>query len=116
MRDGEDYSSIAVVDADPKMASSPRRRKKVVTFASMAQLAEIQALATCETDSQSSEIGKPACAKEANSQPLQEPGLFLNMPLEDFDATGGHVSRSYVTKTKLDKEREMIKFLNSVMM
>ena len=58
----------------------------------MSELAEIQALATCETDSQSSEIGKPACTEETTLQALQDPSLFLNMPLEDYDATDGNVS------------------------
>lgn len=92
LRDGEDDSSFAGDNVDEKMVPSPRRRKKVVTFASLAELSEIQALATCETDSQSSEIGKTSCSEETKQQALQDPSLFLNMPLEDYDVTDGNVS------------------------
>ena len=92
LRDGEDDSSFAGDNVDEKMVPSPRRRKKVVTFASLAELSEIKALATCETDSQSSEIGKTSCSDETNLQALQDPSLFLNMPLEDYDVTEGNVS------------------------
>ena len=89
--DEEHCSALTVDDADDKMASSPRKRKKVVTFASMAELAEIQALASCEIDPQASEIGKAASVNETRLQASQDPSLFLNMPLEDYDATDGKV-------------------------
>ena len=88
----EDNTSLTDVSSRDKTTPSSRRRKKVVTFASMAELAEIQALAACETDSQCSESGKTPSLDETTLQALQDPRLFLNMPLEDYDATCGNVS------------------------
>ncbi|CAH3140850.1 unnamed protein product [Porites lobata] len=87
----EDNTSLTDVSSRDKTTPSSRRRKKVVTFASMAELAEIQALAACETDSQCSESGKTPSLDETTLQALQDPRLFLNMPLEDYDATCGNV-------------------------
>ena len=88
----EDNTSLTDVSSRDKTTPSSRRRKKVVTFASMAELAEIQALAACETDSQCSESGKTPSLDETTLQALQDPRLFLNMPLEDYDALCGNVS------------------------
>lgn len=88
----EDNTSLTDVSSRDKTTPSSRRRKKVVTFASMAELAEIQALAAYETDSQCSESGKTPSLDETSLQALQDPRLFLNMPLEDYDATCGNVS------------------------
>ncbi|KAJ7374231.1 hypothetical protein OS493_007307 [Desmophyllum pertusum] len=87
----EHDSSLAVDNVDDKPTVSPRRRKKVVTFASLANLAEIQALAICETDSQSSEMDKTDCSEEPKQQASPDPSHFLNMPLEDYDATCSNV-------------------------
>ena len=93
MLNGIEYNtSLTDVSSRDKTTPSSRRRKKVVTFASMAELAEIQALAACETDSQCSESGKTPSLDETSLQALQDPRLFLNMPLEDYDATCGNVS------------------------
>lgn len=88
----EDNTSLTDVSSRDKTTPSSRRRKKVVTFASMAELAEIQALAACETDSQCSESGKTPSLDETTLQAVQDPRLFLNMPLEDYDASCGNVS------------------------
>lgn len=88
----EDNTSLTDVSSRDKTTPTSRRRKKVVTFASMAELAEIQALAACETDSQCSESGKTPALDETTLQALQDPRLFMNMPLEDYDATCGNVS------------------------
>lgn len=93
-KDGEEDSSVTIDNGDDSMISTSRRRKKVVTFASLAELAEIQALAASEPDSLSSEIGKPASVdEEIKLKALQDPSLFLNMPLEDYDATNDNVSK-----------------------
>ena len=83
---------LSEINSDDKTAQSPRRRKKVVTFASMAELAEIQASAASEIDTLCSEGGKTSPLNETTFQPLQDPRLYLNMPLEDYDASGVNVS------------------------
>lgn len=88
----EDVPTLTVADSDEKPAISPRRRKKVVTFASLADLAEIQALAGCEPDSQSLEMDKTDGSEEPKSRGLPDPSYYLNMPLEDYDATSNNVS------------------------
>ncbi|KAL9953553.1 hypothetical protein ACROYT_G040985 [Oculina patagonica] len=89
--DDEHVSSLTVVDPEEKSAVSPRRRKKVVTFASLSDLAEIQALATCEADPQTSEMDNTDCPEEPTPQGLPDPSYFLNIPLEDYDATSNNV-------------------------
>ena len=93
-RDEEDEhnTSLAVDNPDDKPEASPRRRKKVVTFASLADLAEIQALTTYEADSQALELDKADCSEEPTPPALSDPSHFLNMPLEDYDATSNNVS------------------------
>lgn len=90
--DDEHIPTINVVAPDEKSAVSSRRRKKVVTFASLADLAEIHALAVCEADSQALEIGNTDGSEDAKPQALPDPSYFLNMPLEDYDATSNNVS------------------------
>ena len=88
----EHLPTINVVTPDGKSAVSPRRRKKVVTFASLADLAEIHALAVCEADSQAPEMGNADGSEDTKPQALPDPSYFLNMPLEDYDATSNNVS------------------------
>ena len=59
-RDEEDEqkSALDVANPDEILKVSPRRRKKVVTFASLGDLAQVQALATNEADPQTSELEK----------------------------------------------------------
>ena len=88
----EGDSDPTATTIDDKMASTPRTRKKVVTFASLSQLAEILALEASETHSQSSDDGKElGQTGETTSQVSSD--LFLNMPLEDYEVTCGRVSR-----------------------
>lgn len=94
--DDEHVSSLTVDDPEGKSAVSPRRRKKVVTFASLADLAEIQALTACEADPQISEMDKTDCSEEPKPQALPDPSYFLNMPLEDYDATSNNVGTAHV--------------------
>lgn len=88
----DDVPTINVVTPDERSAVSTRRRKKVVTFASLADLAEIQALAVCEADSQALDIGNADGSEDAKPQSLPDPSYFLNTPLEDYDATSNNVS------------------------
>ncbi|XP_068683417.1 sodium channel protein 1 brain-like [Montipora foliosa] len=89
IKSGEDSQPVG--DAmDNKMMPSQRRRKKVVTFASLSQLAEIRALATCESHSQSSSDSEAESVAETALPALPKPSLFLKMPLEDRDATCGN--------------------------
>lgn len=96
VEDDEHVSSLTVVDPDEKSEVSPRRRKKVVTFASLADLAEIQALAVCEADPQTSEMDKTDCSEGPNPQASPDPSYFLNMPLEDYDATRNNVGTTHL--------------------
>ena len=90
----EGDSDPTATTIDDKMASTPRTRKKVVTFASLSQLAEILALEASETHSLSSDDGKHlGQTGETTSQVSSDPNLFLNMPLEDYEVTCGRVSR-----------------------
>ena len=89
----EHVPTINVVSPD---AVSSRRRKKVVTFASLADLAEIHALAVCEADSQALETGNTGGSEDAKPQALPDPSYFLNMPLEDYDAASNNVSKENV--------------------
>ena len=90
--DDENVPTINVVAPDERSAVSPRRRKKVVTFASLADLAEMQALAVCEADSQPIDVGNAVGSEDAKPQTLPDPSYFLNTPLEDYDATSNNVS------------------------
>lgn len=90
----EGVSEPTATTIDDKMASTSRRRKKVVTFASLSQLAEILALEASETHSQSSNDGKElGQTGETTSQVSSDLNQFLNMPLEDYEVTRGRVSR-----------------------
>jgi len=93
-RDEDDgrVPTITVIAPDEKSAVSPRQRKKVVTFASLGDLAEIHALAVCEADSQAVDTGNADGSEDTKPQALPDPSYFLNMPLEDYDATGNNVS------------------------
>ena len=90
--DDEHIPTIKVVPPDEKSAVSSRQRKKVVTFASLGDLAEIHALAVCEADSQAVEIGNTDGSEDPKPQALLDPSYFLNMPLQDYDATSNNVS------------------------
>ncbi|RMX45224.1 hypothetical protein pdam_00020953 [Pocillopora damicornis] len=92
-RDEEDEqkSALDVANPDEILKVSPRRRKKVVTFASLGDLAQVQALATNEADPQTSELEKGDGSEESMPSAPIDPGHFLNMPLEDYDATGKNV-------------------------
>ena len=92
IKSGEVSHPVGVA-MDNKMMPSQRRRKKVVTFASLSQLAEIRALATCESHSQSSSDSEAESVAETALPALPKPSLYLKMPLEDRDATCGNVSR-----------------------
>ena len=88
--DDEHIPTIKVVPPDEKSAVSSRQRKKVVTFASLGELAEIHALAVCEADSQA--VGNTDGSEDSKPQALLDPSYFLNMPLQDYDATSNNVS------------------------
>lgn len=97
-RDEEDEqkSALDVANPDEILKVSPRRRKKVVTFASLGDLAQVQALATNEADPQTSELEKGDGSEESMPSAPVDPGHFLNMPLEDYDATGKNVCTAIV--------------------
>ena len=90
--DDEHIPTIKVFAPDEKSAVSSRQRKRVVTFASLGDLAEIHALPVCEADSQALEISNADGSEEPKPQALLDPSFFLNMPLEDYDATSNNVS------------------------
>lgn len=89
----EDDDHVPTINVIAPDAVSSRQRKKVVTFASLADLAEIHALAVCEADSQAVEIGNTDGSEDAKPQAPPDPSYFLNMPLEDYDATSDNVSK-----------------------
>ena len=97
-RDEEDEhkSALDVANPDEILKVSPRRRKKVVTFASLADLAQVQALATNEADSNTLELEKADGSEEPTQVAQLDPSHFLNMPLEDYDATGKNVCTAIV--------------------
>lgn len=89
----EDDDHVPTINVIAPDVVTSRQRKKVVTFASLADLAEIHALAVCEADSQALEIDKTDGSEDAKPQALPDPNYFLNMPLEDYDATSSNVSK-----------------------
>lgn len=89
----EDDDHVPTINVIAPDAVRSRQRKKVVTFASLADLAEIHALAVCESDSQVPEICITDGSEDAKPQASPDPSYFLNMPLEDYDATGNSVSK-----------------------
>ena len=89
----EDDDHVPTINVIAPDAVNSRQRKKVVTFSSLADLAEIHALAVCETDSQAPEICNTDGSEDAKPLPSPDPSYFLNMPLEDYDTTGNSVSK-----------------------